>query len=103
MSSEKVFDYVVVGGGTAGCIVASRLTEDPEITVLLLEAGSRDINDYRVKVPGNVAQAYGSDLDWDYRVSSRVSPRIIKIKHKTHTPTDKNNNNNKKKKNILAH
>ena len=73
MPFKKGFDYVIVGGGTSGCIVASRLTEDPEITVLLLEAGSSDINDYRVKVPGNVAQAYGSDLDWDYKV--RVSPQ----------------------------
>ncbi|MET0541885.1 MAG: GMC family oxidoreductase N-terminal domain-containing protein, partial [Variovorax sp.] len=41
MSIEE-FDYVVVGGGSGGCVVASRLTEDPNVTVCLLEAGGPD-------------------------------------------------------------
>ncbi|HVG05399.1 MAG TPA: lycopene cyclase family protein, partial [Burkholderiaceae bacterium] len=40
--TEHRFDYVIVGGGTAGCLLANRLSADPDVKVLLLEAGGRD-------------------------------------------------------------
>ena len=43
--AENEFDYVVVGGGTAGCAVASRLSEDPDVSVCLIEAGPSDVGD----------------------------------------------------------
>src|SRR3954470_23139699 len=43
MTENATFDYVVVGGGTAGAIVAARLSEDPDVSVCLFEAGARDV------------------------------------------------------------
>jgi choline oxidase len=62
---ERAFDHVVVGGGTAGCIVAARLAEDPKLSVCLVEAGPPD-TDERVLVLANHPQLYGTELDYDY-------------------------------------
>jgi len=63
----RQFDYVVVGGGSAGCAVAGRLSEDPDRSVCLLEAGPPD-NDLRVKVPLGVMTLMGSKrFDWRFR------------------------------------
>ncbi|KAI0039165.1 GMC oxidoreductase [Auriscalpium vulgare] len=58
-------DYLVVGGGTSGLVVASRLSEDPEVTVAVIEAGSYHKNVEEVDVPGLANKAFNNPLcDW---------------------------------------
>ena len=58
-------DYIVVGTGSAGSVVASRLSEDPSVSVIVLEAGPRD-KDKFVHIPAGFAKLFRSELDWDY-------------------------------------
>jgi choline dehydrogenase-like flavoprotein len=57
-------DYVVVGAGSAGCVLANRLSEDPSVRVLLIEAGGRDRHP-NVKIPAAFAKQFKTKLDWD--------------------------------------
>jgi choline dehydrogenase len=59
------FDYIVIGAGSAGCVVANRLTEDCNVTVLLLEAGNPDTKP-EIQIPGECLTLIGSEVDWGY-------------------------------------
>jgi choline dehydrogenase len=60
-----VFDYVIVGAGSAGCVLAARLSEDPDVRVLLLESGPPDSNE-NIHVPLGYLQLGATEVDWDY-------------------------------------
>jgi choline dehydrogenase len=59
------FDVVVVGAGSAGCALAGRLSEDPSLRVLLLEAGGSD-DVLEVQVPAGLYKTWRTRLDWNY-------------------------------------
>jgi choline dehydrogenase len=60
-----MYDYVIVGAGSAGCVLAARLSEDPDVSVLLVEAGQADTWD-NIHIPLGVSALSHSAVDWDY-------------------------------------
>ena len=60
-----MYDYVIVGAGSAGCVLAARLSEDPDVSVLLLEAGPPDLNE-NIHVPLGYLKLAGTEVDWGY-------------------------------------
>lgn len=58
-------DYIVVGTGSAGAVVASRLSAQPDVSVLALEAGPRDRNKF-IHIPAAFSKLFRSEVDWDY-------------------------------------
>ena len=61
-----MFDYVIVGGGSAGCVVAARLAEDPGTRVLLLEAGPDAGAVEEARIPAAYSRLFRSQYDWNY-------------------------------------
>src|SRR3954471_20328268 len=59
-----MYDYIVVGAGSAGCVLAARLTEDPDVKVLLIEAGPPDTLD-NIHIPLGITAIARSAVDWD--------------------------------------
>lgn len=59
------FDYIIIGAGSAGCVLANRLSADPETSVLLLEAGGPD-RKMEIYIPAAYTKLHGSAVDWSF-------------------------------------
>ncbi|MHA1555283.1 MAG: GMC family oxidoreductase [Alphaproteobacteria bacterium] len=63
-----MYDFVIVGAGSAGCVLANRLSEDPSVRVLLLEAGGRDINPF-IHMPAGFGKLQKPSVNWCFQTA----------------------------------
>lgn len=72
-NSGAVFDYVIAGGGTAGCVLAARLSEDPSVTVCVVEAGPSDVDNRAILDLSQWMHLLNSGYDWDYPIEPQAN------------------------------
>ncbi|XP_076442479.1 glucose dehydrogenase [FAD, quinone]-like [Babylonia areolata] len=80
------YDYVIVGAGSAGCVLANRLSEDKHVTVLLLEAGPDDRKYPTVAIPALADYLFHTEVDWEYYTDPQQSVFEGYEKRRTYLP-----------------
>ncbi|MCJ1382288.1 hypothetical protein MMC17_005401 [Xylographa soralifera] len=80
-STTDAADYIIVGGGTSGLVVANRLSENPNVSAVVLEAGENRLSDPRVNIPAFWTSLLGTELDWQFKTLSQpgLGNRAIKL------------------------
>ncbi|KAM5534951.1 hypothetical protein V8D89_011324 [Ganoderma adspersum] len=69
---DSTYDYIIVGAGAGGGVMASRLSEDPHVRVLLIEAGGSDFENLNISVPGRASTLLRSKFDWNFTTTAQV-------------------------------
>ena len=60
------FDFIIIGGGTSGLVLANRLSENPDVSVAVIEAGDSILHNPNVTQIENYFASLGTDIDWQY-------------------------------------
>lgn len=76
MMTAKEYEYIIVGGGTAGLVVANRLSADPDVRVLVLEAGEDKLTDPRSLTPALWQSQLGTGVDWNNTTTPQVCETV---------------------------
>jgi choline dehydrogenase-like flavoprotein len=90
LKESSTLDYVIVGGGAAGLVLAARLTEDPTVRVGVIEAGKSRLGDMNVESPtGMSAVLHNPEYDWMYKSTPQVCHLFLCI---LYSPSQKSTN-----------
>lgn len=65
------YDYIIVGAGSAGCVLAARLSEDPDVTVAVVEAGGPDDKN-EIRIPAAFSKLFKTPYDWNYTTAKQA-------------------------------
>ena len=71
-ASQITYDYVIVGAGTSGLVIANRLSELQNVTVAVIEAGDSVLNNVNVTSAGGYGLAFGTEIDWAYQTTDQT-------------------------------
>lgn len=88
--APDTFDFVIIGGGTAGLVLAARLSENPDLQVLVIEAGADQKDDPRVNTPALWSTLLKTPSDWAFDTIPQVSGSSQDI-HLFQLPKDNSN------------